>query len=85
MRKLKKYLIELLTEHIRQMEEEEHTTAFSSDDLKEAKMNLKSLKKLVFGCYWSDDKVANFLKWYLDITDEGDGYFDKMVNKFKQE
>lgn len=42
---LKCFLIDLLKEHIRQMEEEEHITAFSTDNLKLAKKHLRKLRK----------------------------------------
>jgi len=42
----KNFLIELVTEHIRQMEEEEHITAFSTEDLKLSKKYLTDLKRI---------------------------------------
>lgn len=48
-------------------------------------IEIKPEKKKQDKSKWDNEKVADFLKWYLDVSDQGKDYYQDMVNKYEKE
>ena len=48
-------------------------------------VEIKPEKKKQDKSKWDNEKVADFLKWYLDVSDQGKDYYQDMVNKYEKE
>lgn len=48
-------------------------------------IEIKPEKKIQDKSKWDNKKVADFLKWYLDVSDQGKDYYQDMVSKYEKE